>query len=330
MLLAGDIGATKTTLTIVSPDLGPREPLAETTYPSKRYDSLEAIIGEFLAETGQPITQAIFGVAGPVVRGRAEITNLPWDHRRSARERDVRPRVRAPPDDLEAIASAIPFLREDELYTLNQGEPVAGAAIGVIAPGTGLGEAYLTWDGRRYRAHACEGGHTDFGPNNDLELELLRYLLARHDHVSYERVCSGMGLPNIYTFLRDAGHAPEPDWLAAKLAAVSDWTPIIVDTALAGEPASELCSKTLDMFISILGAEAGNLGLKTMSTGGVYLAGGIPPRILSRLSDGRFYTAFTNKGRFDDLLEIMPVHVVLCPRIALLGAAYHRLQELDE
>lgn len=327
MFLAGDIGATKTVLSIVSPEAGPREPLAEKTFASKRYPSLEEIIEEFLTETHLSISQAVFGVSGPVVGGRAEITNLPWILEESQiREVFGLARVKLL-NDLEAIATAIPFLSSDELQTLNAGQPVAEAAIAVIAPGTGLGEAYLTWDGRRYRAHACEGGHTDFGPNDETQVALLNYLLQRHGHVSYERVCSGMGLPNIYRFLRDTARADEPAWLAQELAVATDWTPIIVNTAQSDDVDCALCRMTLDVFVSILGAEAGNLALKTMATGGVYLAGGIPPRILPQLQGEHFLAAFTNKGRFDDLLEIMPIHVVLHPRCALLGAAHHMLRE---
>jgi glucokinase len=327
MLLAGDIGATKTTLTIVSPDAGPRAPLAETTYTSRSYDSLAAIVREFLAETDASVTQAVFGVAGPVVDGRAEITNLPWIIEEPHLQQEFDLEYVRLLNDLEAMANAIPFLEPDELRAINPARPTAGAAMAIIAPGTGLGEAYLTWDGRRYRAHACEGGHTDFGPNNEIEIALLQYLRGRYGHVSYERVCSGIGLPNIYAFLRDAGHAPESDWLAARLADASDWTPIIVQAGLSDQSSCKLCRGTLDMFVSILGAEAGNLALKTMSSGGVFVAGGIPPRILPLLQDGRFMAAFTDKGRFEDLLATMPVHVVLCPRIALLGAAYCCLQE---
>jgi len=327
MLLVGDIGATKTILSIISPDLGPRKSLAEMTFVSKRYSSLEAIIREFLAETEFTISQAVFGVSGPVVNGRAEITNLPW----IVEEAHVKDAFGLENvellNDLEAIASAIPFLEPDELHTLNAGTPVAEAAIAVIAPGTGLGEAYLTWDGQRYRAHACEGGHTDFGPTNTIQMELLDYLLQEYDHVSYERVCSGMGLPNIYRFLRDTGRAAEPAWLSEKLEEAGDWTPIIVNSARSNEVDCDLCGMTLEIFIDILGAEAGNLALKTMATAGVYLAGGIPPRILPQLQRDRFLTAFTNKGRFDDLLEIMPVHVVLHSRCALLGAACHILRD---
>ena len=196
MLLAGDIGGTKTDLAIISPEAGPRKPLVEATFASERYSSLRDIVREFLAGVGFGITEAAFGVAGPVVGGRAEITNLPWIIEvESLQESLGLARVHLL-NDLESIANAVPFLKPVDVHTLNEGKPAGGGAMAVIAPGTGLGEAYLTWDGHRYSAHPSEGGHADFGSRNALQSELLRYLLERHDHVSYERVCSGMGLPN--------------------------------------------------------------------------------------------------------------------------------------
>ncbi len=196
----------------------------------------------------------------------------------------------------------------------------------VIAPGTGLGEAFLTWGGSRYRAHASEGGHADFAPNTPLEIELLRYLQLRFKHVSNERVCSGLGLPNIYAYLKDSGHAPEPDWLAEQLAATTDPTPIIVTAALDDERPCELCTATLNAFVSILGAEAGNMVLRVLATGGAYLGGGIPPRILPALQQEGFMQAFLHKGRMVHLMARVPVHVILNPKAALLGAACHGLE----
>jgi glucokinase len=194
----------------------------------------------------------------------------------------------------------------------------------IVAPGTGLGEAYLTWNGRAYESHPSEGGHTDFGPTNGTQVALLNYWLERKGHVSYEWVCSGIGIGNIYAFLKETGFAPEPDWLQEQLAAVEDTTPLIVNTALNGDVA--LCDATLDLFIAILGAEAGNLALKTLATGGVFLGGGIPPRILPALQDGAFMEAFLHKGRFAGLLERMPVRVIMNPKAALMGAAAYGLE----
>ena len=325
MLLAGDIGGTKTALAVFSPEAGPRAPLAEVTFPSGRYPSLEALAREFLAQVNLTVERASFGVPGPVVAGRATITNLPWVvDEKHIQEALGLSSVRLL-NDLETIASAVPVLSPADLHTLNAGQPVPGGAIAIIAPGTGLGEAYLIWNGSRYQAHASEGGHSDFAPTNPLEIGLLRYLLDDFEHVSYERVCSGRGLPNITAYLKDSGAADEPEWLAEQLAAADDPTPVIVNNALDPERGCELCVATLKAFVSILGAEAGNLALKVLATGGVYLGGGIPPRILPALKDGRFMEAFRCKGRMSDLLARVPVHVILNPRVALLGAACHGL-----
>lgn len=325
MILAGDIGGTKTALAVFSPEAGPRVPLAEATFPSEHYPSLEALAGEFLAQVNLPVERASFAVAGPVVAGQSTITNLPW----VVDERQLQAALGLSSvrllNDLEAIANAVPFLAPDDLHTLNVGKPAPGGAIAIVAPGTGLGEAYLTWDGSRYRAHASEGGHSDFAPTNPLQIGLLRYLQDRFEHVSYERICSGMGLPNIYGYLKDSGYAQEPDWLARQLEAADDPTPIIATNALKDDEPCELCVATLDVFVSILGAEAGNLALKVLATGGVYLGGGIPPRILPALETDRFMEAFWNKGRMSDLMARMPVHVILNPKVALLGAASHCL-----
>ncbi|MDQ3361532.1 MAG: glucokinase, partial [Actinomycetota bacterium] len=246
MLLAGDIGGTKTALSIVSPEYGPTTPLAEATFTSARYLSLEALAGEFLAQTDLPVDRASFGVSGPVAGGEAAATNLPWkmDEARLGEALGLRS-VRLL-NDLEAIAHAAPFLGSEDLHTLNGGKPDPEGALAVIAPGTGLGEAFLTREGTGYRAHPSEGGHADFAPTDELELGLLRYLLDRFGHASYERVCSGRGLPNIYSYLKEIGHAEEPPWLAEKLAAAEDPTPIIVEAASDPEAPCELCVATLN------------------------------------------------------------------------------------
>ena len=328
MLLAGDIGGTKTNLAVFSREKGPRTALAEATFASGRFPSLEAMVSQFLTQVELEIDRASFGVAGPVVDGRATITNLPW----VMNEEGLQVALRLPDqsvrllNDLDAVAHAVPWLGLDDLFTLNQGQAAPRGAIAVIAPGTGLGEAFLTWDGIRYRAHASEGGHADFAPSKPLESGLLHYLQGHLDHVSYERVCSGSGLPNIYHYLRDRSYAEEPSWLAERLAAAEDPTPVIVNAALDPESDCKLCKQTLELFVSALGAEAGNLALKVLATGGVYLGGGIPPRILSALKDGPFMHSFQNKGRLSDLLAQMPVHVIRHPQVALLGAACHGLE----
>jgi glucokinase len=325
MLLAGDIGGTKTNLAVFSSEAGPRSPLAEATFPSTDYPSLQALVREFLSRIDLQVERASFGVAGPVVGGQATVTNLPWVMQETQLQAALNLSSVRLLNDLEAIANGVPLLEPADLHTLNAGEPAPGGAIAVIAPGTGLGEAFLTWDGARYRPHASEGGHASFAPMDALEIELLRYLQRHFDHVSCERVCSGLGLPNIYAFLRDGGYADEPDWLAEQLAAADDPTPVIANAALDAERACELCTATLDAFVSILGAEAGNLALKVLATGGVYLGGGIPPRILPALERGQFMQSFRRKGRMSDLLARVPVHVILNPKVALLGAACHGL-----
>jgi glucokinase len=325
MLLAGDLGGTKTNLAVFSPENGPRQPLVQATLPSSHYPSLEALVREFLAQVDFEPEQATFGVAGPVVGGRATITNLPWvmNETQLAKALNI-PSVQLI-NDLVAIAQAVPWLEAGEVYTLNQGQPAEGGAIAVNAPGTGLGQAFLTWDGARYRAHASQGGHTDFAPTNAFEIELLRFLMGRFEHVSYERVCAGIGLPNIYDFLKQAGYAEEPSWLAERLAQADDRTPIIVKAALDDKQRCELCVKTLNTFVSLLGTETGNLALKVLATGGVYLGGGIPPRILPALEEGRFLEAFQRKGRMSSLMVDMPVHVILHSEAALFGAACYGL-----
>jgi len=324
MLLAGDIGGTKTKLAIFSPESGPRVPLAEATFPSARYASLEALVQEFMVKVNYTVDRASFGVAGPVVEGRATITNLPW----IMDEVQLQTALNIPSvhllNDLEAIAHAITILEPSELHVLHEGQAVPSGNIAVIAPGTGLGEAFLTWNGSTYQTQKSEGGHADFAPTNELEIGLLRYLLHRFDHVSYERVCSGKGIPNIYAYLAEHGYPDELPELHEQLADAEDQTPLIVNAALDGT--SRRCIDTLNVFVSILGSEAGNLALKVLATGGIYLGGGIPPRILPLLEHGQFLQAFRRKGRFVKLLEDMPVHVILNPTVALFGAASHGME----
>ena len=328
MLLAGDIGGTKTILAIYASGESPRSPLAEKTFPSRRYSNLESIVREFLSDVDLKVDRAAFGVAGPVVGGRVTTTNLPWEIDEAYLREALNLSSVHLLNDLEAIAQAIPLLKGRDLRTLNKGNPLSNGAIALIAPGTGLGEAFLVWDGSRYRAYPSEGGHVGFAPANRLEAELLQYLRDRHrfDHVSYERVCSGLGLPTIYAFLKDRGHGEEPAWLTDQLAAADDPTPVIVHAALDKKRTSELCVATLNMFVSILGAEAGNLALKVLATGGVYVGGGVPPRIISMLENGRFMEAFVRKGRMSALLARMPVKIILNPKAALLGTACRGLE----
>ena len=283
-VLAGDIGGTKTVLAILSSERGAREPLDKATFPSGKYSSLESIVSEFLQGKDVAVQRASFGVSGPVVNGRAQITNLPWLVDSASLSAQLGGAEIGLFNDLQAIGNSIPHLNDSDVETLNTGRQIEHGVIAVVAPGTGLGEAFLVWNGTEYVSMPSEGGHASFAPNGPLQLELLRYLQPRFGHVSFERVCSGSGLPNLYAFLKDTGRAVEPEWLAKELAGVRDPNPIIVQNAVQAK--SEICMMTVDLFCAILGSEAGNMALKVMSTGGVYLGGGLPPRILPRLRAG--------------------------------------------
>ena len=321
LLLAGDVGATKTALAVFASETGPRKPLAEVTLPSAKYSSLETLVLDFLGSIRWRPDRASIGVAGPVVDGRADVTNLPWEI--DEQEMEVAlgiPTVRLL-NDAMAVAHVVPVLGASDLLTLHRGEPDGGGAKAVIALGTGLGEAFLTWDGSRYCAFPSEGGWSGFAPEDALQIALLRYLEDAVGYVGVELVCSGMGIPNLYSFLKQNGGAEEPDWLAERLSEVDDPTPVIVNTALSEDKRCDLCVATLRLFVSILAAEAGNFALKVLATGGVYLGGGIPPRILPAIQQDLFLTVFRNRGPMSDLLARVPVHVILSPLSALLGAA---------
>lgn len=322
-VLVGDIGGTKTILAVFSSEIGPRKPLVEMTFHSASYDTLEAIISEFQGVTNLKTDRACFGVAGPVVGGRARITNLTWvvdsDNLKAAFGWPAVGLL----NDLEAVAYAVEILAPEDIHTLSAGTPVPGGNIGVLAPGTGLGEAFLTYGQGRYHAHASEGSHVSFGPVGALQVGLLAYINQQgFEHVSYERVCSGgLGIPHLYAYLRSIGYAPEPEWLAQQLAASDDPTPVIFNAAQDPARPCALAEATLDLFVEILGAEAGNLALKVLSTGGIYLGGGIPPRIIAQLEKPAFLKALRSKGRFREMLTDMPVHVILNSKAGLLGAA---------
>jgi glucokinase len=323
-LLAGDVGATKTILGIYAADKGPQEPLAEATFSSSQYPSLAALAGAFLAEAKLAVEDACFGVAGPVVNGQATISNLPWRVDQAGLKKELGLKSVVLINDVEATALGVPLLKAPELHCLNKGEEIQGGTKAVIAPGTGLGEAFLIWDGARFHAHASEGGQVDFAPTNALEDDLLQHLRDERGHVSYEHVCSGLGIPYLYAYLRESGYAEEPDWLAQQLAKADDPTALIVHTAL--EKKAQLCTDTINLFCSILGAEAGNLALKVMAMGGVYVGGGIPLRIIAALEKGPFMEAFCCKGRLSELMTRIPVYVILDPKVALIGAAFKGLE----
>jgi glucokinase len=328
VLLVGDVGATHARLALISREHGLARPVREANLPSRRYDSLEALVGEFLTPPpGVSIERAVFAVAGPVVRGCAELTNLGWvvDEETLGTALGI-PVVRLL-NDLVALAYAVPQLTPDALHTLQRGERVERGAIAVVAPGTGLGEAFLTWDGVAYRAHPSEGGHADFAPADALQEELLAWLRGRFDHVSYERVCSGSGLPNLYDFLKERGTAPEEPWLAERLTASDDRSPVMVDAAFDRRAPSALALAALDLFATILAAEAGNAALRLLATGGVYLGGGMPRRVLPLLERESFVVRFREKDRMAELLVRIPLHVIVARGVALSGAACVALAE---
>jgi glucokinase len=289
-------------------------------FASASYPSLVPMVKEFLARVDLRIASASFAVAGPVLGGRALITNLSWllDERELTAQLGVGPVSLF--NDVEASAVAVTSLQPDDLHTLNAGEPEPGGSIAVIAPGTGLGQAYLTWDGSKYRPFPSEGGHADFAPPSELAAGLLSHLRTRYGHVSVERVCSGPGLLNIYEYLRDIGHAPESIQLTG------DDKPAIIGEAAVRHPDPDPLSRAaVELFVTILGAEAGNLALKVLSTGGVYMAGGIPMRLLPALEGGHFMRAFVDKGRLREMMARIPVYVTQ-HRTALRGAAMRGLE----
>jgi glucokinase len=331
VILAGDIGGTNARLALFTAQNGTLLQRTETVFPSRQHSGLDQIVAKFVAQEKPTLEAACFGIAGPVVNGRCETSNLPWvvEADQLARELGL-PRALLI-NDLEANAWGIGGLAGEDLVSLNHvslGSASSGATSAspvqptgnqaVVSAGTGLGEAGLYWDGTRHHVFACEGGHTDFAPRNDLEVQLLQYLVARFGHVSYERILSGPGLVNVFSFLRDSGHGrPEP-WLVEEMEK-SDPAATISKAALQGK--CELCEQALELFISIYGAEAGNMALKVMATGGIFLGGGIAPKILARLKGPIFMDAFRGKGRMQRLLESIPVSVIVNDKTALLGAA---------
>lgn len=350
MILAGDIGGTKIILALFDWEEKRVDPIREDTFWSADYSSLEDVIDEFLQETQEAlaegkeegeeegeatdvssssledsplpplpsITAACFGVPGPVVDNTCKTTNLPWmiEGEKLATHFQI-PTVRLM-NDLEATAHGILALRPDETESLNPSvTPRSSGTRALVAAGTGLGEAILFWTGDHYLVCPSEGGHTDFAPTSDLEIDLLRYLRTSYLHVSYERVLSGPGLHHIYQFLRDT-KKNEPTWFAESLP-TGDPAALIAEAAVTGKP--DICTQAMDLFISVYGSEAANLALKTLARGGVYIGGGIAPKILPLLREGRFMRAFTSKGRYKRLLNSLPVQVILNPQTGLLGAA---------
>ncbi len=318
MILAGDVGGTKVHLALYDFINGKLGQTREERFPAKDYSGLAEIVKEFLG--ADSATAACFGVPGPVRDGRLRLTNLPWtlDSRELAVGLGIQHVFLI--NDLEANGYGIAELGADQIYTLSEGDPSQIGNRALISAGTGLGESILTWNGRFHTPYPSEGGHADYAPRNEDEIDLLRYLKEKYNgRISFERVVSGMGMTGIYEFLREVRGMDEPAWLAERIAAADDPNSVITEMALSAK--SEICEKTLDMFVSAYGAEAGNLALKVLSVGGLYIGGGIAPRILEKLKDGTFMKAFTDKGRLSQLLVNMPVRVILESRAAVMGAA---------
>ena len=318
-VLAGDIGGTKTNLGLFLKGKERPVPKVIETFSSQNAPDLEHIIRQFLEIHPAPVTHACFGVAGPVVNGKSKTTNLPWNISEDRIKKQFNFHHVKLINDLTATAMAIPLLNKDEFFPLNRAGSIKDQNLALIAPGTGLGKAMLIYQNGRYLPVPSEGGHADFAPNSEAEMKLWQYLHQHYGHVSIERVVSGSGLVNIYNWLKDSGRLNEPDWLKQKLKEM-DPAKAITEAALASKDPG--CVEALNMFVSIFGAAAGNLALTGITTGGVYLGGGIPPKILSKLKEDIFMEAFTNKGRFKGFLEKIPVKVVLNDKAALIGAAY--------
>jgi len=317
MILAGDIGGTNARLAYFQPQNGQFRLISERVFASREHHDLGEIVNQFLDDSGPRPEVACFGIAGPIQNGRVATSNLPWVIEQSRLARQIGLPSTLLINDLEAIAWGIGALAADDLVPLNR---VSGSVVGnqaVIAPGTGLGEAGLFWDGVRHHVFACEGGHSDFAPQGELQIELLKFLEARFGHVSYERIVSGPGLVNVYEFLRDSGCGKESPELAARLAK-GDAAAAISGAALDGS--SPLAEKALDLWVSVYGGEASNLALKVMATGGLFLAG-ISPKVLPRLKSSLFMEAFLHKGRLRAVLELIPVQVVTNEKAGLVGAA---------
>jgi glucokinase len=318
MILAGDVGGTKVHLALYDFTQGKLKYTREERFPAKEYTGLEEIAKEFIR--GDEVTAACFGVPGPVRHGRLRLTNLPWtlDCKELTANLGIQHVFLI--NDLEANGYGIAELTPDQIHTLSEGDAGQIGNRALIAAGTGLGEGLLIWNGHMHIPYPSEGGHADFSPRNEDEIDLLRFLKQKYNgRISWERVVSGMGMSNIYEFLRDVRGMEVPVWLAEQIAEADDPNAAITEAGLAAK--AEICEKTLDMLVSAYGAEAGNLALKVLSVSGLYIGGGIAPRLLEKLKDGTFIRAFQDKGRLSQLLINTPVRVILESRAAVLGAA---------
>ncbi len=318
IVLAGDIGGTHTRLALFSGKTRPPEPILSKTYASRNAPDLSSILDDFLQDAAFDISGACFGVAGPVTNGVSRITNLPWEiSENHLKNRFQWPRIHVI-NDINATARAIPLLQDHDLFVLNKGIRLSGSPIGILAPGTGLGMALMILHHNAYLPIPSEGGHMDFAPNNDLQVRLWQHLHKRMGHVSIERILSGPGLVTIYSWIKQAGLAAEPPALAQRFKN-EDPAQVISETAITDN--IPICVLALDIFLSVFGAVAGNLALAGFTRGGIYLGGGIVPKILPALEDCKFMSAFEDKGRFKKTMQQIPVTVILHKQPALLGAA---------
>jgi glucokinase len=319
MILAGDIGATRTRLAAFEMEGSRLQCVVEKIYMSLDHPGLPEILTQFIRSEGIPVHGAAFGVAGPVRSGRSKISNLPWtiDSRELAKQ--LKLNSVALLNDLEAYAYGIDALESKDFITLSEGSEDAEGNRAVISARTGLGVAGLYWDGFRHHPFPCEGGHADFAPRTDLHVELLAYLQKKYGRVSCERILSGPGIRNIYDFLRDTHKAEEPAWLHEQMNAASDPPALISQLALDGK--APICDQTLSVFVSIFGAETGNCALHYMTTGGIFIGGSIAAKNVAKMKDPVFMQSFLAKGRMEVLLKDMPVKIILNDDCGLIGAA---------
>ena len=321
MYLVGDIGGTKTNIAVLESENARFKTHYEKNFVSNNYDSLRTIVDKVINEDLKSkfkITHACFGVAGPVKDGLCDATNLPWlvDSKKNAELLNLPNEYVILLNDLEAAAYGIQVLEDKDVFVLNKGVSQRKGNLALISAGTGLGESIIFWNEKKYKPSPSEGGHTDFAPRNKIEIDLLNYLIGKYGRISYERILSGPGLLNVYEFFKDTAYQNTPQWLLDRLNR-EDPSAVISDIAMMKK--DECCERTLDLFILVYGAEAGNLALKSLSMGGVFIGGGIAPKILNKIKEGGFMQAFTHKGRLSVMVSQMPVKVILNDKIPLIG-----------
>lgn len=323
MILAGEIGATRIRLAAFDTEANRLQRVVEKDYPSQGHDGLSGILADFIKTEGIPVHSACLGVAGPVRAGRSKISNLPWVI--DAKEVATQLRLNSVGllNDLEAYAYGVDALESKDFISLNEGSEDAEGNRAVISAKTGLGMAGLYWDGFRHHPFACEGGHADFAPRNELQTELLAYLQKKYGRISCERILSGPGIKNIYDFLRDTNKAEEPEWLRSQMNTAPDPPALISRTALEGKAA--ICDRALSIFVSVFGAQTGNCALNFMSTGGIFIGGSIAAKIVPKMKDPVFMESFLDKGRMETILKDMPVKIVANDDCGIIGAARYTL-----